>query len=217
MALHGRTFLARHAETVFNAAARMQGHDAHTPLTRTGFAQAEAMGVALRNWLGTPQSLTLWSSDAGRTLQTLAVVAEHIGADWHQTRIDPRLREIDVGTWVGRGYADIHQEIGPFVDTEAGLFTVTPPEGESYADVAARLRDWIAELGQDHNDRLILTHGMTLRILRGLLLDNPVDARFGVPLAPMTPQGSLMMIGAGEEKIIYNPKSANMRTEDLTP
>ncbi|MCU0891245.1 MAG: histidine phosphatase family protein, partial [Sandarakinorhabdus sp.] len=28
--------LARHAETVFNAAARMQGHMAHTPLTRSG-------------------------------------------------------------------------------------------------------------------------------------------------------------------------------------
>jgi broad specificity phosphatase PhoE len=32
--------LARHAETVFNAAARMQGNMAHTPLTRAGIAQA---------------------------------------------------------------------------------------------------------------------------------------------------------------------------------
>jgi broad specificity phosphatase PhoE len=44
--------LARHAETVFNAAARMQGHMAHTPLTRSGIAQAEAMGAALRETLG---------------------------------------------------------------------------------------------------------------------------------------------------------------------
>lgn len=213
MTLHGRTFLARHAETVFNAAARMQGHDAHTPLTRTGFQQAEAMGAALKSWLGTPQSLSLWSSDAGRTLQTLAIVSEHIGADWHEARIDPRLREINVGSWEGRRYADIHQEIGPFVDTEVGLFTVTAPKGESYADVAARLRDWVAELGHDHNDRLVITHGMTLRILRGLLLGLPVDARFGAPFASATPQGSLIMIGAGEEKIIYESKSADNRAE----
>ena len=37
--------LARHAETVFIAAARMQGHMAHTPLTRSGIAQAEARGT----------------------------------------------------------------------------------------------------------------------------------------------------------------------------
>ena len=41
-----RFFIARHGETVFNAASRMQGEDAtHTPLTRKGFAQADAMGA----------------------------------------------------------------------------------------------------------------------------------------------------------------------------
>ena len=40
-------YLARHAETVFNRHRRMQGNEAHTPLTRDGIAQAEAMGAAL--------------------------------------------------------------------------------------------------------------------------------------------------------------------------
>ena len=31
-------YLARHAETVYNAGARMQGHMAHTPLTHAGIA-----------------------------------------------------------------------------------------------------------------------------------------------------------------------------------
>ncbi|MEO6246990.1 MAG: histidine phosphatase family protein [Sphingomicrobium sp.] len=38
-----RLIVARHAETVYNAGARMQGQMAHTPLTRTGIGQAEAM------------------------------------------------------------------------------------------------------------------------------------------------------------------------------
>ena len=46
--INGRLFIARHGETVFNAAARMQGDVAHTPLTRAGFAQADEMGAALR-------------------------------------------------------------------------------------------------------------------------------------------------------------------------
>ena len=44
---HGRDFIARHGETVFNAARRLQGDAPHTPLTRAGFAQAEEMGRAL--------------------------------------------------------------------------------------------------------------------------------------------------------------------------
>ena len=43
----GRDFIARHGETVFNIARRMQGDHPPTPLTRAGFAQADAMGAAL--------------------------------------------------------------------------------------------------------------------------------------------------------------------------
>ncbi len=45
----GRDFIARHGETVFNAAGRLQGDHAHTPLTRAGFAQAEEMAAAIPN------------------------------------------------------------------------------------------------------------------------------------------------------------------------
>ena len=204
MTLPGRIFIARHGETVFNAAAKMQGqHHVHTPLTVRGFAQADEMGRALALWLGTRQALTLWSSSAGRALQTLAIITEHIGADWHETRADDRLQEIDVGTWSGRTYAEIEKEIGPFVDREHSLFTVRAPEGEGYSDVAARLSDWIAETGNERGDRLVLMHGMSSRVLRGLLLGLPVDPRFGAPIAPSLPQGTLVMIGNGEEKIIH--------------
>ncbi len=54
-----RWFIARHGETVFNAAGRMQGEALHTPLTRAGFAQAESMGDALRRRLGPRPALAL--------------------------------------------------------------------------------------------------------------------------------------------------------------
>jgi glucosyl-3-phosphoglycerate phosphatase len=203
MSLQGRIFIARHGETVFNAAARMQGQkNLHTPLTRAGFAQADAMGSALAAWLGTRQTLSLWSSSAGRALQTLAIIAEHIGADWHGVHADDRLQEIDVGEWSGRTYAEIHSEIGDFVDREASLFTVRAPGGEGYDDVAARLSSWIEESAHERSDRLVLMHGMSSRVLRGLLLGLPVDPRFGAPIAPSLPQGTMVMIGGGEEKII---------------
>src|SRR6478735_6515412 len=74
----GRDFIARHGETVFNIARRMQGDHPHTPLTRAGFAQADQMGAALREILGPKPKLTMWSSSAGRALQTLAIIAEHL-------------------------------------------------------------------------------------------------------------------------------------------
>ena len=70
-----RIILARHAETVYNAGARMQGHMAHTPLTRAGIAQAEAMGTALAAHLDAEAELDIWASPAGRTLQTVAIIA----------------------------------------------------------------------------------------------------------------------------------------------
>jgi len=47
-----RLFIARHGETIFNKAARIQGNEAYTPLTLTGFAQADDLGLALAHHLG---------------------------------------------------------------------------------------------------------------------------------------------------------------------
>ncbi len=145
---------------------------------------------------------TLWSSTAGRALQTLAIVAEHVGADWHQTRADDRLQEIDVGDWSERTYADIHAEIGPFVDPDVGLFTVRPPNGEWYDEIAHRLSDWLAEATAKPGDAIVLMHGISARVLRGVLLGLPVDPMFGAPIAPSLPQGSMVMIRDGKEEIV---------------
>lgn len=202
MTLHGRIFIARHGETVFNAAKRMQGDTLDTPLTRTGIAQAEAMGEALAEWLGTHQALSLWSSPSGRALQTLAIVAEHIEGDWHGATQDRRLQEINVGRWAGRTYAEIIAEQGDIMDAASGLFSVRPPQGEWYDEIAARLQDWIDETSPLHGDRLVIMHGMSSRVLRGILLGLPVDPRWKAPVAPSLPQGTMVMIGNAQEKII---------------
>jgi glucosyl-3-phosphoglycerate phosphatase len=206
MTLSGRTFIARHGETVFNAARRMQGDAVDTPLTQRGFAQAQTMGADLAAFLGTRQALTLWSSPSGRALQTLSIIAEHIDHDWHQTQRDPRLHEINVGQWEGRSYAEIIAEQGDILDRNAGLFTVRPPGGEWYDEIAVRLHSWIAEAGQHRGDRLIIMHGISSRILRGILLGLPTDPVWCAPVAPSVAQGTLVMIANGVERIICQPK-----------
>jgi glucosyl-3-phosphoglycerate phosphatase len=203
MTLHGRLFIARHGETVFNAARRMQGDKVDTPLTRTGFAQADIMGSALAAFLGTHQALHLWTSPSGRALQTLAIIAEHIEADWHHAIHDARLQEINVGEWVGRTYADITAEQGDIVNPHTSLFSQKPPGGEWYDDIARRLQSWIDETKGIMGDRLIIMHGISSRVLRGMLLGLEPDPVLGAPIAPGLPQGTLVMIGGGEEKIIH--------------
>jgi glucosyl-3-phosphoglycerate phosphatase len=206
-----RIFIARHGETVFNRIARMQGQaEVHTPLTWEGCVQAKMMGRALAAYLGSDVKPQLWSSTAGRALQTLAIMAEEIGADWHQTQRDDRLLEIDVGCWSSRTYADIAAQIGPIVDMEHRLFSVRPEGGEYYDDVAARLSLWINDQAFEE-DMLVICHGMTARVLRGLLLGYAPMARFGAPIAPSLAQGSMVMIRDGVEELVIDGAGAGER------
>src|SRR5690606_17958780 len=138
-----RLFIARHGETIFNLAGRIQGNAAHTPLTQRGFAQANEMGRALARYLenhavsddgrGEGYGLQLVASDTGRALQTLSVVCEHINLDWHQAAVDVRLREIDMGEWEGSYYHTLEGQLQ--VDRERSLFLSQAPGGESYVDI----------------------------------------------------------------------------------
>jgi probable phosphoglycerate mutase len=197
-----RLFIARHGETVFNATGRIQGDVEHTPLTRAGFAQAEAMGEALRRRLGANPPLSLWASPTGRALQTLAVIAEHLELDWHAARTDARLREIGMGEWTGRLYRDIVAETGPLYDAGTGLFTRCAPGGEWYDEIAARLHSWLDDHGGE-GDRLVVMHGMSSRVLRGMLTGAPAIPRCGAPIARGLPQGSLVEIEHAAEEIIH--------------
>jgi probable phosphoglycerate mutase len=198
----GRDFIARHGETVFNAAGRLQGDHLHTPLTRTGFAQAEEMGAALRAALGAKPKLTLWASPTGRALQTLAVIAEHLELDWHAARTDPRLVEIGMGSWGGRYYADVIAEVGPVFDREFGLLTPAP-DGESYPAIAKRVSAWLDDTEGDVVDRLVIMHGISSRVLRGVMTGARDVPGYAAPAATNLPQGSVAMIAGGIEHVVH--------------
>lgn len=206
MAANGRFFIARHGETVFNAARRIQGALGHTPFTRNGFRQIDAMGAALAGRIDPAMPLTLHVSPTGRTLQTLSILCEHLGRDWHGAQQDEALVEIGMGSWDGRFYADIVAEEGPIYSENHMVFTRVAPGGESYADVRRRLEVWLASL-DGAQDRLIVTHGVTAVVLRALLTgEGKAHPLCGTPVAGAVPQGSLVLIDGGvEEQILVLP------------
>jgi broad specificity phosphatase PhoE len=200
-ARQGRDFIARHGETVFNAARRLQGDHPHTPLTRAGFAQADEIGRALRDQLGVRPALTLWASPTGRALQTLSVIAEHLELDWHAARTDPRLVEIGMGAWGGRYYAEVIGEVGA-VMTADGLLRPAP-DGEDYRQIAARVSGWLADTQEDAGDRLVIMHGISSRVLRGVMTGLAPHPDWGAPIAPGLPQGSLVLVEQGRESVVH--------------
>ena len=201
MDLPGRTLILRHGETVFNAARRLQGDAAHTPLTRAGFAQADRIGSELRAVLGERPALTVWTSDAGRARQSWAVIAEHLGLDWFEARVDSRLAEIGLGEWSGRDYTALIAD-GERLDAATGWFTRAAPGGEWYDGMAARLSNWVADAAEIGGDRLVVMHGMSSRVLRGLLTGAPVVPSAGIALSPALPQGSVVLVEDGRERVV---------------
>ncbi|GAA0471208.1 histidine phosphatase family protein [Parasphingorhabdus litoris] len=195
-----RLFIARHGETIFNLAGRIQGNEAHTPLTQRGFAQADEMGRALALYLKGFSSLELVASDTGRALQTLSIVCEHIEMDWHQVVADRRLREINMGEWEGTYYNDLNGKLK--IDHKHGLFLTQAPGGESYGDIVRRLKTWIADQ-RFERDMLLISHGMTSRVLRGLLTGQEPLEPIAAPMAESLPQGSMVQIVDGVETIVH--------------
>ncbi len=196
-----RFFIMRHGETVYNAARRLQANHIHTPLTRLGAEQALAMGVALRGVLGDRPEVTLHVSETGRALQTMAMIADVLGLDWFAAKRTHDLKEIDMGSWCGRLYDDVEAEIGPIVIADHLLRPA--PDGEDYPMIAARLAHWLKEVGDAPGDHIVVMHGISSRVLRGMMAGYPVHPDLGVRIAPSLVQGSIALAENGLETVLF--------------
>lgn len=196
----GRFFIMRHGETVFNATRRLQANNIHTPLTRQGCEQAVRMGHALREALGSRPQVTLHISDTGRALQTAALIAEELEIDWFAARRTMDLKEIDMGAWCGRSYDEVEAELGPIVVADHLLRPA--PDGEDYPMIAARLRRWLDALGDPGGDHIVVMHGISSRVLRGIMTGCLLHPDHGAPIAPSLTQGSITLVENGVESVL---------------
>src|SRR4051812_3613346 len=142
--------LVRHGESLGNLAAAqaradraevidVRVRDADIVLSKTGVAQARALGSALAGGRSAPAPDSLWCSPFVRAQQTAQIALEAAGLSM-PGRIDERLRDRDLGvldtltsTGVERRYpeeAARRRWLGKFYHRPAG--------GESWADVVGR-------------------------------------------------------------------------------
>lgn len=155
-----RVLLLRHGLTDYNAAGRFQGQT-DVPLNETGTVQATAAAARLAG-----RGITrIVSSDLQRASVTAARVAEHLELE---VELDPRLQEINVGTWAGLTGAEIgaiDPELwAPISAGKDGRYSST---GETASDAAQRVVSAIidhAQAADDDDVLLVVGHGFTTRL-----------------------------------------------------
>jgi probable phosphoglycerate mutase len=159
-------YFARHGQTRANVEHRFSGNK-DTPLTPLGLEQAAQVGAILKREIGTASGYHFVSSPLARAVTTMTIARQAMGLAPDGFATDNRLKEINLGVWDQLTDAEA-RAVSPILFETRGndKWHVRVPGGENYAEVAARVSDWVREL---KTDTVAISHGATTRILRGLL------------------------------------------------
>lgn len=164
----------RHGRTAWNATGRFQGQT-DVPLDDEGRAQARSVAALLA---GERFDLAV-ASDLSRARETAAIVLGERAEPAIET--DERWREMRFGTWEGLVWDEIvarQPELAERSSTTPRFYT--PPGGESFDDLCARIADALAALAArvpDGGRALLATHAGPLHaLLRVALGQSEADA-----------------------------------------
>jgi broad specificity phosphatase PhoE len=192
--------LVRHAQSVGNvadAAARAKGlgrlelttRDADTPLSDTGLEQAAALSRHLAGLAPRKRPDVVVSSPYERAYRTAQIATSEL-PDPCLVR-DERLRERDLGVLDGMTGLGIRQTLPEEAERRhaMGKLYYRPPGGESWTDVALRVRSVLSDIRQDYEGQRVwvFTHQAVIMgfrlVLEGLDEQQLLEIDREVPLA----------------------------------
>ena len=161
--------LVRHGESEWNRAGRIQGQ-VNSPLTVLGINQAKAIRDYLSGIL-LNQELEIYTSPLDRAIQTAEIIAQGIDYPSRKIIIEERLNDFNLGEISGTFGWDKVAEIFP---EQAQLrlqdpMRFHPSGGESGAEFEARLRSLLEDLMDDGTLKLMVSHGIVNKFIRGIL------------------------------------------------
>jgi broad specificity phosphatase PhoE len=170
----------RHGESTGNAAAAeakgagaevivIDRRDADVPLSPLGVEQAQALGEGVRGLLADDRPALVWSSPYVRAVQTTEIALAAAEAEL-PIAIDERVRDRELGVLdllTTKGVASrfpLEAERRRWL----GKFYHRPPGGESWADVALRIRSFLADLDHapDGTRALVVAHDAVVLLFR---------------------------------------------------
>ena len=193
--------LVRHGESEWNRAGRIQGQ-VNSPLTDLGINQAKATRDYLSGIL-LNQQLEIYTSPLDRALQTAEIIAQGIEYPSRKIIIEERLNDFNVGEISGTFGWDKVAEIFP---EQAQLrlqdpMRFHPSGGESGAEFEARLRSLLEDLMDDGTLKLMVSHGIVNKFIRGILKN--LSGKEMVKLGES--QNTIFRLEQGEETEIKIP------------
>ena len=157
-----------HAQTYHNAADLASGHY-DVALTAQGREYAQSV---LRARYADQHFDTVFTSDTQRAYDTACLIFADRALPILQ---DARLRECDYGDFEGRPRAEMEAARRSAICTPF-------PHGESYVQVAERMRRFLAQLAAEHDGQrvMLVGHGATLWMLEHWLQARPLAAVVGI-------------------------------------
>ena len=186
----------RHGQSLTNAAfpaadaagledGGVSGSDAEVALTGLGEEQARDFGT----WLASrsPGPDVVLSSPYVRARRTTDIAMDALRQRTGrapQIRVDERLRDRELGVLEMRTRAAVRRHFPHEVARRrmVGEFFYRPAGGESFADVALRLRSLMRDISEDHAGRrvLIVGHDAVVLLLRYIIEGLAIDEVLGL-------------------------------------
>jgi len=157
-------YVLRHGQTIWNADGRHQGRK-DSALTELGRQQAAAQGRILQRMGLADGQVDCFASPIGRAWSTAETALSAIG---RKPVADERLVEVSFGAWEGLTRAEVDArwpENG--IETDPFAWHFTSIDGERFEDLCERARQFLESL---RRPSILVTHGITSRVLRGLWL-----------------------------------------------
>jgi len=159
-------YYVRHGQTAWNAEGRLQGH-LDSELTAAGRAHADRSAGVLRDLIARDgrklEDFDYVASPLGRAQTTMQRLRAVLGLDPERYRLDARLAEVSYGQWDGFTFPELQlREQEGLTARERDKWNFAPPEGESYADLLARVSAWHETVVRDS---VVVAHGGTARAL----------------------------------------------------
>jgi probable phosphoglycerate mutase len=209
MTLTAPLYMLRHGETAWNLERRMQGSKDST-LTPRGREQAAAMGRALAAELAREPGPTIFlRSPLGRARETALIVGSALGLDPAEWRDDIRLAELGYGQWEGFTWREIEVDHpDAMARWRADPEGFCPPGGETHHALRRRSAELLVEIAASSVRTVIVSHGVSGAVMRGLHLG--LDARAMFVLEK--PQDAFFRLLAGREERILAAEATEATT-----
>ncbi len=161
-------YLFRHGQTTFNRDHIFTGFT-DVPLTPLGIKQAKYIAKLLKD----KRIDIVYQTRLSRAVDTLApVLKDHL--EIKKVITDDRMIERDYGDLSGHSHKEIKKKHGrKQFDIWHRSFNTPPPNGESFADVQVRVKDFIKHLKKEYTGKdlniAISSHGNSMRLFRKIM------------------------------------------------